>query len=453
MDLMEFNIPENVEDLYRSGNGRGRYNVAGRVSVDDLSGKIEECQTSFAVDGPPAIISCFHVFVSVISNFGSISQSIREHYWDITIEALANACTIASDDEDNTDRSTQRSVIKMFVYLISQFVDKFESLTANSSTAAAAAPKKSRKTKKMSGSGHLWDEQREKLLVTLMHFLEQDLVQFWDPPTPEMLEDVTGLVIGICYKFLESPVISRDKELLQPIASLLGLIVKRYHQNLTVSIKMIQLIQNYEHVVSPICHCITIMVQEYQLNQFVCDVTKEISETDPKNLSIDASGAKNFANFITELSQALPADLTPSIEQLMVHLKGESYTMRIGILSAMGEVISHVLVGPYIIGKERDLRNLLLEKLLKHCHDTNAFVRSKVCHIWQQLCQSNAIPLSTVKKALELIIGRTHDKSSQVRKSALQAVNAFISGNPFASNILLHLMLLVVCLFVLLFVC
>ena len=37
----------------------------------------------------------------------------------------------------------------------------------------------------------MWEGERERVLITLTQFLEQDLVQFWDPPTTEMLEDVT----------------------------------------------------------------------------------------------------------------------------------------------------------------------------------------------------------------------------------------------------------------------
>ena len=38
----------------------------------------------------------------------------------------------------------------------------------------------------------MWKSERERILVLLVQFLEQDLFKFWDPPTPEMLDDISG---------------------------------------------------------------------------------------------------------------------------------------------------------------------------------------------------------------------------------------------------------------------
>ena len=44
---------------------------------------------------------------------------------------------------------------------------------------------------------------------------------------------LSSLIAGCCYKFLENPVIGRDKDLRGPMANLLGLIVKKYNQSLS----------------------------------------------------------------------------------------------------------------------------------------------------------------------------------------------------------------------------
>lgn len=38
----------------------------------------------------------------------------------------------------------------------------------------------------------MWEEERERVINVMIQFLEQNLVQLWDPPTPEMMDDVTG---------------------------------------------------------------------------------------------------------------------------------------------------------------------------------------------------------------------------------------------------------------------
>lgn len=49
-------------------------------------------------------------------------------------------------------------------------------------------------------------------------------------------------------------------------------------------------------------------------------------------MTIDSSGTKNYGSFIIELSQALPKDIIPSVENLIVHLEGEvRYTLNIYI--------------------------------------------------------------------------------------------------------------------------
>ena len=110
--------------------------------------------------------------------------------------------------------------------------------------------------------------------------------------------------------------------------------------------------------------------------------------------------------------------------------------MRCGVLSVFGEVVAQVLTDPNISGESRTVRDSLLDKLQEHIHDVNAFVRSKSLQVWCQLCQAKSIPLPRHKVILDLIIGRLKDKSSHVRKSAMQTLTGFISGNPFAAKVL-----------------
>ena len=54
--------------------------------------------------------------------------------------------------------------------------------------------------------------------------------------------------------------------------------------------------------------------------------TREIGEKDPQDLTIDSSGTKNYSLFITEVSQALPKQVKPSVTTLLPHLNGEVNT-------------------------------------------------------------------------------------------------------------------------------
>ena len=46
-----------------------------------------------------------------------------------------------------------------------------------------------------------------------------------------------------------------------------------------------------------------------------------------------------------------------------------------------------------------------------------------------------AIPLPRLKSILPLVVGRTEDKSSNVRKCAVQLLTALLAANPFAAKV------------------
>ena len=62
----------------------------------------------------------------------------------------------------------------------------------------------------------------------------------------------------------------------------------------------------------------------------------------------------------------------------------------------------------------------LLGLLLERVRDTSAHVRSRVLATWAWLCQQKAVPLGHWNAVTQLAVGRLQDKSSIVRKSALQ---------------------------------
>ena len=75
--------------------------------------------------------------------------------------------------------------------------------------------------------------------------------------------------------------------------------------------------------------------------------------------------------------------------------------------------------------------------LQDHLHDVHAFVRSKVLQIWLNVINANALPLPRRQKVVDLVVGRLQDKSSSVRKYAIQVVTALLRNNPFAEKVFL----------------
>ena len=113
---------------------------------------------------------------------------------------------------------------------------------------------------------------------------------------------------------------------------------------------------------------------------------REIASKDPKDLSADASGTRCFAGFLVEVGGALPELVLPVVSVLVPHLTGDSYTFRNGVLGVMGHLLLHLSKGQGSLATNP--RDQLLNKLMEHVYDNNAFVRVKVLQVLEQLVTS-----------------------------------------------------------------
>lgn len=85
--------------------------------------------------------------------------------------------------------------------------------------------------------------------------------------------------------------------------------------------------------------------------------------------------------------------------------------------------------------RKREMRDQLLEPLLEHLHDVHSFVRSKALQLWHKLSLKQAIPLNLQHKVLCMTTGRLVDKTSTVRKNAVQLLIVLMQSNPYAARL------------------
>lgn len=129
---------------------------------------------------------------------------------------------------------------------------------------------------------------------------------------------------------------------------------------------------------------VTAIATKYSSKQIIMDMFREICCTDPSDLIMDSSGTKSFAGFLVATSSQVPAVVLPAIPLLLPHLSGESATFRSGVLGVLGELLKllHVSSEGVLPSETRDE---MLLKLTEHICDINAFVRTKVLHIFMDL--------------------------------------------------------------------
>ena len=123
------------------------------------------------------------------------------------------------------------------------------------------------------------------------------------------------------------------------------MLVKRYNHGLSCTLKIIQLLQHFEHAVSACVHGLTTLIHQFQCGSMLVDLVREIGRVDPRDLARDTSSSRSYATFLAELAERMPAAFIPCISLLSVHLEEESYTMRISVLTIFAEIVMQVCSG------------------------------------------------------------------------------------------------------------
>uniref|UniRef100_A0A9L0JEN0 Condensin complex subunit 1 n=1 Tax=Equus asinus TaxID=9793 RepID=A0A9L0JEN0_EQUAS len=292
-----------------------------------------------------------------------------------------------------------------------------------------------KKTRAKAAHGFDWEEERQPILQLLTQLLQLDIRHLWNHSVIE--EEFVSLVTGCCYRLLENPTISHQKNrpTREAITCLLGVALTRYNHMLSATVKIIQMLQHFEHLASVLVAAVSLWATDYGMKSIVGEIVREIGQKCPQELSRDPSGAKGFAAFLTELAERIPAILISSMCILIDHLDGENYMMRNAVLAAMAEMVLQVLNGDQLEEAARDTRDQFLDTLQAHGHDVNSFVRSRVLQLFTRIVQQKALPLTRFQAVVALAVGRLADKSVLVCKNAIQLLASFLANNPFSCRL------------------
>ncbi|XP_065194710.1 condensin complex subunit 1-like [Sycon ciliatum] len=433
-----FNIPLVRDDLVGHGSG---YKVRELVSTEYLATKVTDAWMGLRSGGPENIFGSFDTLFSLISHFPSVNSEVRARGWKaivgVSSDLLRELTSILSKSSSPGDRQKWQIILKMTVYLLVQFIGCFE-MQATQAPITTGATTKGRKGKKKtaaSAGGEMsWDTQRGEGLRVLLQICQLDLPQLWETPVVEV--EFVNLVTECCYKLLENPASTKDKDVRDSIFHLLGIFIQNYSHALGASLKIVQLLQHIgEHLATPMAIAMELFVKEFNGKVVVTEAIREITRMDGSELGRDTSSSRALGIFLIETAERVPAVILPSISILLPLLDEEAYGMRNAVLSTMCEISLQVLSQPGGDLSQRNTRDQFLDKLEEHIHDVHAFVRSKCLQLWLKLCNGKVIPLSRQQTLLDLTIGRLQDKSAFVRRSAVQLLTAMLRGNPFAAKL------------------
>ncbi|XP_035829509.1 condensin complex subunit 1, partial [Aplysia californica] len=433
---MDFKIPSSRDDLLNTSRA-GEYGVEELLTLRQIPAALQEFKS--ACRGTPhSVRKHFDTLFSVLCLQRDLDVNVKEEAWLGLLKAcqmFAANLTIFLDasDLDREEVPDHLNTLKMSVYLLCQFLELFDSETIRPS-ALVTGKGRGKKTKQANTAMNMdWEYERQQGLQLLLSVVQLPIHKLWDPPLVE--EEFVSLVSMCCYKLLENPALVKLKDSLDLLAHIIGDLVKRYNHGLGASLKIDQLLKHFEFLTTPLAQIVELMVQEHGCKSTVTDIVREIGSANSREAAKDSASAKAYAGFLVELGERMPAVVLPCVPLILCHLDGESYTLRNGVLGMMGSILTTYLCKEELDEKSRLTRDAFFEKLEDHIHDVNAFVRSKVLQIWLSIVTEQCLPLLQQESLMALVVGRLHDKSSIVRRHALQLLTALLKSNPFAAQL------------------
>lgn len=249
-----------------------------------------------------------------------------------------------------------------------------------------------------------------------------------------------SLLCDICYRILEIIHSRNDTNtVIETIFQILGTAIKRYQHGINFPVKIIQILRCVEHAGLSIALGIHVLHEEFGISSILPVLIKEIIQS-LRTDEADSAVSRNFANFLSELANISPKQMIPQLtssslcEEL---LNCESYVVRNCILQIMGDAILSEFTSEDLSEDMKNTRNEFLENLLMHINDISAHVRGKVLQIWNHLKMEQAVPLTYQLNVLSGAIERLEDKTSTVRKHAVQLIKSFLERNIFSANLTL----------------
>ncbi|XP_004766763.1 condensin complex subunit 1 isoform X1 [Mustela putorius furo] len=436
--LYEFRLPLSPEELLKSG-GVNQYVVQEILSIRNLPSQLRAFQAAFRAQGPLAMLEHFDTVYSILHHFRSIDPGLKEDTLEFLIKVVSRHSqelpTVLDDEALSVSvRSAHLNALKMNCYALIRLLESFETMSSQTSLMDLDLGK-GKKARAKTAHGFDWEEERQPVLQLLTQLLQLDIRHLWNHSVIE--EEFVSLVTGCCYRLLENPTISHQKNrpTRDAITRLLGVALTRYNHMLSATVKIIQMLQHFEHLAPVLVAAVSLWATDYGMKSIVGEIVREIGQKCPQELSRDPAGAKGFAAFLTELAERIPAILMSSVCVLLDHLDGENYMMRNAVLAAMAEMVLQVLNGDQLEETARDTRDQFLDTLQAHGHDVNSFVRSRVLQLFTRIVQQKALPLTRFQAVVALAVGRLADKSVLVCKNAIQLLASFLANNPFSCKL------------------
>ncbi|CAG8435255.1 1824_t:CDS:10 [Scutellospora calospora] len=342
------------------------------------------------------------------------------------------------DVDDEESYSEHRIALEMYgfllVWLISNAENKADSKSGVTGTTVITGGKTKRltRTKASTSTANLPDEwdwltQKSNALKLMVNVLELRIKKIWT--STHERDTFVSLFTKSAYRILENVTNTKDSEIKKFVYQILSICVKEYNHAFGAQTSIIQNLQYYEHLSEPMAEFLDVLAQQYDYTRLAEEILIEISNKEFGNQ--DTIGPKSFSKFLIKLSELVPKVVVKQAGLLVRLLDNESYTMRMGLIEVIGNLIID------LVNQEEQALNYVsqingfFDALDERFLDANSFCRSKVLQVYLRLVDLKAKFPKRRQKLTDLVIRCLEDKSCNVRKNAIKLLTRLIATHPY----------------------
>ncbi|XP_035232664.1 condensin complex subunit 1-like, partial [Stegodyphus dumicola] len=187
-------------------------------------------------------------------------------------KVVSSIASILNDEEEEFDKDMcfeKRNVIKMIIFLLCHFVNMIEGEISKKATATNIGKGRKKKTS-LAVEYPDWPEECLKFLVVIKKLFQMPIRKFWDPPVIEY--EIVNFITNTVFRLLENIEITKDKGMRNEVFRFLGIILTEYKTGLGYSIKILQLVQDFEHLPSVLAEAVVYFSKEYSIDTLISDI-------------------------------------------------------------------------------------------------------------------------------------------------------------------------------------
>lgn len=272
-----------------------------------------------------------------------------------------------------------------------------------------------------------WDHLKISVAENLRSLTSLPLGRIFDNASEK--ETLVSAIARTVHLLLEQPENIKLSLLLDACLHTLAMAAKCHNFSSNVKTLIIQDLNFFEHLSEPCARLVALTSTQYEFPALAEELYRDLG--DHNYTTAEGNTCKLVASFFVKHAELAPRDALKYLTFSIGLLDVEAPAVRMGLVEVLGKLIIDLQTRDDRDEQSATSSKNLFGALEERMRDVNAFVRCKVLAMLGELCRVHAIPVNRRTAIMELAIGRVRDKSSNVRKRAIQLLAEFVRSHPF----------------------